>query len=215
MAAQSALARAPQSPEEQRMAALWAELLGQSPRHVDVDFFAQGGCSMLAVRLSMRLRERHGVEMPPRIVFEHPVLHDLADWLCRQSCADDDGRTAATVAAFDAEASVPPMAMGRIGYTERTLIGIWASCLELPADAIGMDDSFFEIGGNSALSIAVQAEIIEALGVEVSIADMFQFPTIRHLARMIDGCETQRGDRHALLSDARSRVQQMRRRSKK
>ncbi len=213
-AARPALARAPHSPEEQRMAALWSELLGESPRHVDADFFEQGGCSMHAVQLSVRLRERHGVEMPPRIVFEFPVLHDLAEWLRRQSCSEVEGQTPADLMASDVEETDPPARGARDGYTERTLVGIWASCLELPADAIGMDDSFFEIGGNSALSIAVQAEIIDALGVEVSIADMFQYPTIRHLARMIDGGDTPRRDRQAMLSDARSRMQRMRRRSK-
>jgi acyl carrier protein len=214
-AVQSALARLPQTPEEQWLAALWSELLDESPRHADADFFALGGSSMLAVRLSMRLRDRYRMDMPPRIVFEHPVLREQAEWLRQRQGIDRHAEIPVAVGALDAVEVAPPVSRVNGAYTERTLVEIWASCLELPVDAIGMDDSFFEIGGNSALSIAVQAEIIDTLGVEISIADMFQYPTIRHLARMIDGVGTQRGDRSAALADARLRVHRMRTRSKK
>jgi amino acid adenylation domain-containing protein len=63
---------------EQSLAAIWCEVLGV-PRVGRRDhFFELGGHSLLAVRLVAELRQRLGLELGLRSVFDHPTLADLA-----------------------------------------------------------------------------------------------------------------------------------------
>jgi len=70
--------RAPRGEVEERLAALWAELLGHRRIGRDDDFFALGGHSLLATRLAARLSQELGVELPLRLLFERPTLAALA-----------------------------------------------------------------------------------------------------------------------------------------
>ena len=61
-----------------------------------------------------------------------------------------------------------------------SIAGIWRDVLRVRD--VGLDDNFFEAGGNSVLVVVVQRELGNRLGLRVSIADLFRFPTIRLLA---------------------------------
>jgi acyl-coenzyme A synthetase/AMP-(fatty) acid ligase len=64
--------------------------------------------------------------------------------------------------------------------TEVALAKIWCEVLGLPK--VGLNDNFFDIGGHSVLLLRVHARLTSMLGVKVSVAEMFQYPTIRTLA---------------------------------
>jgi acyl-coenzyme A synthetase/AMP-(fatty) acid ligase/acyl carrier protein len=68
---------------------------------------------------------------------------------------------------------------------EQALAAIWAEVLAL--EAVGLDDNFFDLGGRSLLLVRVQACIEQRLGIAVSMVDLFRYPTIRHLARYLQG----------------------------
>ncbi|KAL3447165.1 hypothetical protein BJX65DRAFT_308229 [Aspergillus insuetus] len=72
----------------------------------------------------------------------------------------------------------------RIASTEaeRTLQRIWARALGLPPSEIGVDDSFFRLGGDSisALQATTQAR---AVGIHHSVSDLFRWRTIVQVAR--------------------------------
>ncbi|MBT1186223.1 amino acid adenylation domain-containing protein [Streptomyces sp. CJ_13] len=69
---------APLTPTEQRIAAIWTELLGIEGIRSDSDFFDLGGHSLLSFQLVSRLRAEFDVEVPIRAPFEASVLRDLA-----------------------------------------------------------------------------------------------------------------------------------------
>ena len=69
--------RAPRGPVEERVAELWAELLGEPPA-ADDDFFAAGGHSLAATRLVARVREAFGVRLPLRALFREPTVAAIA-----------------------------------------------------------------------------------------------------------------------------------------
>jgi amino acid adenylation domain-containing protein len=75
---------APRTPAEEVLAGIWAELLGIDRVGADDDFFVLGGHSLLAMRMLARVREAFGVEVPPRAVFEAPVLAALAERIDRE-----------------------------------------------------------------------------------------------------------------------------------
>ncbi len=72
---------APRTPVEEAVAEIWTELLdvsGGAKVSARDSFFALGGHSLLATQVVARLRERFGVELPVRTVFEEATLADLA-----------------------------------------------------------------------------------------------------------------------------------------
>jgi acyl carrier protein len=64
---------------EQELAEIWAGLLDVRPIGRDDDFFMIGGHSLLATRLVTVLADRFAVEVPLRLLFEHPTLAALAE----------------------------------------------------------------------------------------------------------------------------------------
>jgi len=80
---------APTTPTEKKLAALWEDLIGVAPVGAGDSFFDLGGGSLLAVRLSERIRAEGG-DLPVLRVFETPRLSDLAAFL------DSHRRPAAT-----------------------------------------------------------------------------------------------------------------------
>lgn len=60
--------------------------------------------------------------------------------------------------------------------TEKKIAQIWCNVLSLPQ--VGLDDNFFDVGGESFKAIRV----VRQLGSDVSVMDLFQNPTVRQLA---------------------------------
>jgi hypothetical protein len=52
---------------------------------------------------------------------------------------------------------------------------------------VGIHDNFFGLGGHSLLLARVKAEIGKRMGLEISIIDLFQYPTIEALAHHLRG----------------------------
>ncbi|HKH49973.1 MAG TPA: phosphopantetheine-binding protein, partial [Thermoanaerobaculia bacterium] len=69
--------RTPSTPVEQRLAAVWTDLLGVAPG-LDDSFFDLGGNSLLATWVVVRVHEAFGLELPLRAVFEAPTLAGMA-----------------------------------------------------------------------------------------------------------------------------------------
>ncbi|MBA2473156.1 MAG: AMP-binding protein, partial [Pseudonocardiales bacterium] len=76
-------------------------------------------------------------------------------------------------------------AVGGAGYvaprteTERTLVAIWSEVLRVKQ--VGVEDSFFELGGDSILSIQVASRARQA-GLGLMPRDLFRHPTVAALA---------------------------------
>ena len=77
------------------------------------------------------------------------------------------------------------------GELERAIAGIWCEALGLPR--VGAHDNFFDLGGHSLLLARVHGRLREKLQADVSVVELFRFPTVASLAARLSG-EAMDGD---------------------
>lgn len=63
---------------------------------------------------------------------------------------------------------------------ERILADLWSRVLHVPR--VGLDDNFFDLGGDSLQIVAVHSQLQKILHADISVTDLFEFTTIRKLA---------------------------------
>jgi amino acid adenylation domain-containing protein len=68
----------PRGDTERAVARAWGEVLGLPRVSADADFWALGGHSLLAMQVLSRIRQRLGVELPVRALFDAPSVAALA-----------------------------------------------------------------------------------------------------------------------------------------
>jgi acyl carrier protein len=75
---------------------------------------------------------------------------------------------------------------------EKTIAGIWRDALGV--DRVGVDDSFFELGGDSMIALQVISRLSEEFKLEIPVAGLYEGLTIRSLDAMLVSlmreCET-------------------------
>jgi len=72
---------AARTPEEEKLAKIWAQVLKLNRVGIHDNFFELGGHSLLATQVMSRLREAFQVELNLRELFEHPTVAGLAESL--------------------------------------------------------------------------------------------------------------------------------------
>ncbi len=98
---------APRSETEERLCAIFAEVLKADRVGIHDNYFELGGHSLLATRVVSRVRSEMGAELPLRTIFEAPTVAQLAAWIESQRAAEVPVEEAeiADVAALVAELS--------------------------------------------------------------------------------------------------------------
>jgi acyl transferase domain-containing protein/thioesterase domain-containing protein/acyl carrier protein len=116
--------------------------------------------------------------LPAPEVFVSPVpLADLRSAL--DKAAPKSGLSAITTEETNQKARALPET-----ETEAKVLTFWEQLLGLKD--IGIDDSFFDLGGHSLIAVRLFAMIRKTYRVEFPISVLFEAPTIRNCAAMID-----------------------------
>ncbi len=68
--------------------------------------------------------------------------------------------------------------------TEKKLAEIWSQLLGI--ETIGIHDNFFELGGHSLLATQVISRVRETLGTDISLRQLFAYPTIAEFAAQVE-----------------------------
>ncbi|MCP4395680.1 MAG: acyltransferase domain-containing protein, partial [bacterium] len=79
---------------------------------------------------------------------------------------------------------------GRKSTLEQTILDIWEEILQLKA--VHSDDNFFDLGGHSLLAIRMSESLSERLGVEFSVVDTYEYPTVKALVKFLAPKTTER-----------------------
>ncbi|HEY6186084.1 MAG TPA: amino acid adenylation domain-containing protein [Pyrinomonadaceae bacterium] len=78
----------------------------------------------------------------------------------------------------EAQELVPPRS-----EVERAIAAVWQDVLRV--EKVGVQDNFFDLGGHSLLMVQVHSRLRESLGADITMLDLFKYPTISSLARYI------------------------------
>lgn len=99
---------------------------------------------------------------------------------------------------IDKRALPKPVIESGVRYTapetdiEATLVSLWAEVLCLNKDKIGINDNFFDLGGNSLRAIHLKEKIVEVLMIEITVVSLFEYTSIKSLAEFITQGDTQK-----------------------
>ena len=88
----------------------------------------------------------------------------------RNALPNPDSARPQLVAAY-----VPPQT-----EAQRLIADVWQEVLHV--DKAGIDDNFFDLGGHSLVMVVVRNKLQRLFNKEISVVEMFKFPTIRALA---------------------------------
>jgi thioesterase domain-containing protein len=70
---------------------------------------------------------------------------------------------------------------------ERALAEVWEAVLGVRP--VGVDDDFFALGGHSMLAVRLMSEVRRQMGAELPLSSLFERPTVRRLAPLIESPE--------------------------
>jgi amino acid adenylation domain-containing protein len=104
----------------------------------------------------------------------------------------------------------PTPCMAPAAPVQDPIQAIWRETLNL--DQVGIDDNFFDLGGNSLLLVRVHGELRGRLGATLPVTALFEFPTIRALRRHMDALPTDQDNSRELETRMTSRRQALARR---
>lgn len=68
--------------------------------------------------------------------------------------------------------------------TEKVIAEIWQALLGV--DCVGIDDNFFEVGGDSLLLVQVANQLAGRVSADLKVHHLFEYPTIRAVAGFLD-----------------------------
>lgn len=110
----------------------------------------------------------------------------------------------------DPEIKLEKKRTGRLSGTQKELIKIWCEVLGLESpNAIGTDINFFDIGGNSLRLVTLVSKVNQKFNAAISIATMFELPTIALCAEYIDNTLPNKpSDKGEILSEPMGEILQ-------
>jgi len=89
--------------------------------------------------------------------------------------------------------------------TEKILCSLWSHLLQI--DPIGIQDNFFDLGGNSLLALQSVAILKTDFNLDVSVIKLYQFPTIAALAASMNGKTKNKNLKQDMEARAKARFQ--------
>ncbi len=165
-----------------------------APQPNEVEFDAQDGVQPLSVaedrlrhNISQGIRPEEGAQIFRAVMGQQTHAQitvsslDLASLKAQatQDLAQDGNGTSFDRPDLDSDYAAPETSV------QKMLAGLWQDLLGV-AD-VGIDDSFFDLGGHSLIAVRLFAQIKKAYNVDFPISVLFEAPTIRTCADLIEG----------------------------
>ena len=92
----------PRNPSEEKVAAIWSEVLKQPCSDVHANFFDLGGHSLLATQITSRIRDAFQVQLPLHVFLRGPTIADLTANIGQYERVEPDGDIEELIARLEA-----------------------------------------------------------------------------------------------------------------
>jgi phthiocerol/phenolphthiocerol synthesis type-I polyketide synthase E len=79
---------------------------------------------------------------------------------------------------------------------EERLAGMWRQVLEV--ESVGVEDDFFELGGDSVVATQLLTRVNEAFSIKLPLRDFFESPTVAGMALLVVQKQAEQADPEAL-----------------
>ena len=120
---------------------------------------------------------------PPRVVVSSGDLHArITQWVSPE--ADADAKETATTSRHP-RPELTNIYVAPSSRVEETVADIWQDLLGI--EMVGVFDNFFELGGHSLLATQIITRLRETFQVNLPLRSLFESPTIRELATVVEG----------------------------
>jgi acyl-CoA synthetase (AMP-forming)/AMP-acid ligase II/acyl carrier protein len=127
-------------------------------------------------------------KVPCRILFFEDIPKGPTGKLQRLGLAEQLGITAAALETTGTgRPSRPPGSP-----TERTLARIWTEMLRV--ERLGVEDNFFDLGGDSVRAAQVVSRVQQAFGIKLSLLTLFEIPTVAGMAAVLERKQIEEAD---------------------
>ena len=171
-----------------------ASILGAAPRLTAAEVEFENGAvasqplsaadERLAHLLTQGIRTEEGADAFQRALAlnEPQVIVSSVDLDALVHHAENQARETMDVQAFD-RPELDSDFVAPETEIERTLAGFWSELLGV--SNVGVEDSFFDLGGHSLIAVRLFAKVRKAFRVDFPISILFEAPTIRACAALI------------------------------
>jgi acyl transferase domain-containing protein len=183
---------------ERQLANSLAEVLYLEPGEVSVDrkFIDIGLDSIVAVEWIRVVKARFGVPLQTADVYEFSTIRELAAELTASTAQAapivGDPTAAAALEAHVTEVSPEGAPVDRSSLV-RELTGILAEVLYIPSEELGTADKFIDVGLDSIIAVEWMRAINGRYGTDLSVADIYEYPTLSEFADHLAGQMTPDG----------------------
>ncbi len=150
--------------------------IGVAPREPWAQYAHQPGMEPANVKLGPELKRYLKEKLPDYMVPSALVF-------LQQLPLTPNGKINRKALPAPGAAGTPRTAMPHVGpqnETERVIASVWQDMLNV--DQVGMDENFFDLGANSLLMVQAHARLRRQLQRDLSLVDLFRFPTVGSLA---------------------------------
>jgi acyl transferase domain-containing protein/acyl carrier protein len=125
----------------------------------------------------------------------------LRMWLAPQTSAGKEGTENGPAPALHPRPALSTTYAPPVSDIEHTVVKVWQDLLGI--EQLGINDNFFDLGGNSLIGLKVIGRLKKELGINIPIVTLFEGPTVSALAKAIGENDNQptyeesrsRGDR--------------------
>ena len=152
---------------ENKLTKIWEETLGFSPIKTTDNFFEIGGDSILSIQIVTKAK-KEGFVFQSNDIFKHQTIEELALLTQSRSVSKTNPTTQKVVE--------------KNTKIKDSLVKIWEETLGF--SPIKTNDNFFEIGGDSILSIQILTKA-KNQGIALEANAIFEYQTIDELSQMI------------------------------
>ncbi|MCY9513728.1 hybrid non-ribosomal peptide synthetase/type I polyketide synthase [Paenibacillus apiarius] len=134
------------------------------------------------------LRRLLSIREVNQIVVSTGNLHERIDkWVKREEAQEERTTHRQGDGGFYSRPALSSEYIAPATETERKLCGMWEQFFRI--ERIGVQDDFFELGGDSLKAITVVSAIHKELQVEIGLPAFFNMPNIQQLSAYIDAAE--------------------------